>query len=89
MTQIAKRQDKKDFSQQVYFKNEPLFRKYTWADTKVKFSTQLNYADLIQPERGEHCQVTEYLKIQLLSQTGNKDILDFRGWCQDVKRCLF
>ena len=77
MSQVVNNQNKKDLSEQVRFRTNDFVKRYTWADTKVKFSTQLDYTDLVQAERLERCSVTEYLKIQLIAQSGNKPVKDF------------
>ena len=77
MSQVVNNQNKKDLSEQVRFRTNDFVKRYTWADTKVKFSTQLDYTDLVQAERLERCSVTEHLKIQLIAQSGNKPVKDF------------
>ena len=77
MSQVVNQQNKKDLSQPVRFRTNGFVKKYTWADTKVKFSTELNYNDLTQPERVERCSITEHLKVQLIAESGNKPVKDF------------
>lgn len=77
MTQVVTQTDPKDYSKQVKFRNNNYHKRFSWGDVKVKFTTQLDYTDLIQFERIERSEVVEHLKIQIIAQNGNKTVEEF------------
>lgn len=76
MSQVDAYRDPDTGSHKIQFKKvKP--KQYLWGDTKIKFSTDLDYSDLVGSERIEKSKITERLKIQIIAKDSDKTVKEF------------